>query len=82
MTKWKRCPKCNGFMPDEWNKHTKCGWTEEQMPRDRGATTDMINIRIKSMEYAVALAKKYEPKEGEALDIKALAEEIEAWILR
>ena len=25
-TEWKKCPKCNGFIPKHWREHKKCGW--------------------------------------------------------
>ena len=28
--KWKKCIKCEGFIPDHWKKHDKCGWDDAQ----------------------------------------------------
>jgi len=23
---WKKCPNCNGSIPENWKRHDKCGW--------------------------------------------------------
>ena len=25
-TQWKKCPGCNGYIPEKWQRHQKCGW--------------------------------------------------------
>jgi hypothetical protein len=30
MPKWKKCPKCGGSIPENWNRHNKCGWNIEE----------------------------------------------------
>jgi hypothetical protein len=29
-TKFRQCPKCNGYIPESWTRHEKCGWIEEE----------------------------------------------------
>jgi hypothetical protein len=31
MLKWKKCPKCGRRIPENWNRHDKCGWNAEEL---------------------------------------------------
>src|SRR5436309_10663394 len=34
MTKWKKCPKCLGFIPEDWEYHKLCGWKLKYYSRE------------------------------------------------
>lgn len=68
MPRWKKCPKCGGYIPEGWSKHDKCGWSiEKKFERD-----EFIEEMNKSMEDAMQLmrewCKKY-PEEASHLDL-------------
>ncbi|MBI4018746.1 MAG: hypothetical protein HY364_00650 [Candidatus Aenigmarchaeota archaeon] len=57
--KWKNCPKCEGWIPKSWQRHTKCGWSAEeqpeQQPQPQGAETTKIDPTI--AEFADVYSK-------------------------
>ena len=36
--KWKNCPKCQGWIPESWQRHAKCGWIVEEQPEQQPET--------------------------------------------
>jgi hypothetical protein len=54
MQKWKKCPKCGGNIPDNWNRHEKCGWNVE--------TDEFLLDMEKSIEDCFTLLKRIKEK--------------------
>jgi predicted ATP-binding protein involved in virulence len=75
-TKFRQCPKCNGYIPETWETHEKCGWnvikqTDHQDSMDKA---DRITLSV-ALRYATDLisAGKADIKDLEALHKRILA---------
>jgi hypothetical protein len=77
MLKWKKCPKCGRRIPENWNRHDKCGWNAEELKT--GAETkrdefieEMEKSLIDSFDVIRRIKKKY-PQESIQLDPTKIA---------
>ena len=68
MLKWKKCPKCGRRIPENWNRHDKCGWNAEELKT--GAETkrdefieEMEKSLIDSFDVIRRIKQKY-PQES------------------
>lgn len=60
MPKWKKCPKCNGPIPESWNRHEKCGWNVEKEEVKRDEYIDEMEKAITdSFEVLKRIRQKY-----------------------
>ncbi len=54
--KWKKCPSCDGFIPEDWTKHDKCGWNVEVTKENKesnGYHLTEENIRSNALRCAI-----------------------------
>ena len=74
-TKFRQCPKCNGYIPETWETHEKCGWNviKQTDHIDTGNKADRITASI-GLRYTCDLivAGKAELKDLEALHARIL----------
>jgi hypothetical protein len=77
MPKWKKCPKCGGSIPENWNRHNKCGWnikeskTKEEVKKDE-FIEEMEKSLIDSFDVLRRIKQKY-PQESVQLDPTKIA---------
>jgi ribonuclease HI len=73
MVKWKKCPKCGGSIPENWNRHEKCGWNVEKEEVKKDEYVEGMDKAIKdSIELMREWSKKY-PEESKQLDLTKIA---------
>jgi hypothetical protein len=64
--KWKKCPKCDGFIPEEWTTH-KCGWFKEEIvENDKPSVQDRIEIG-QAFNQASNLLKEFDEEKYKEL---------------
>jgi hypothetical protein len=78
MPKWKKCPKCGGSIPENWNRHNKCGWNVKKSTNliKQTEKDTMTSELEKSIDDAVltyrSIKQKY-PEECSQLDLTKIA---------
>ncbi|MEM5883058.1 MAG: hypothetical protein QXQ77_02355 [Candidatus Aenigmatarchaeota archaeon] len=73
MPKWKKCPNCGGYIPESWNKHSKCGWNVEEEETKKDEFIDEMEKSIKdSFDVLRRIREKY-PEEVFQLDPTKIA---------
>jgi hypothetical protein len=73
MPKWKKCPKCGGSIPENWNRHEKCGWNTEKKEIVKDTyLEDMEKAISDSFDVLKRIRQKY-PEEYKQLDPTKIA---------
>jgi hypothetical protein len=74
MPKWKKRPKCGGSIPENWNRHEKCGWNvgEKEEVKKSDLVVDMEKAIVDSFDVMRRIKQKY-PEESLQLDPTKIA---------
>jgi hypothetical protein len=74
MPKWKICPNCGEHIPENWNRHEKCGWnvSDEEKGKKSDLFDDMEKAIIESFNVMKKVKQKY-PEENIQLDPTKIA---------
>ena len=54
--KWKKCPKCGGFIPENWNIHKKCGWNKPVIESEKSQIDDVFD-EVKAKSEIIEITK-------------------------
>lgn len=54
--KWKKCPKCSGFIPTNWAKHDKCGWIESEKVIESVSYSHAVDSQGNKVEFSAKQA--------------------------
>lgn len=76
MPKWKTCPHCGGYIPENWDHHEKCGWNVkkeevEKIEKDE-FLSDMETAILDAFRIGQKIRQKY-PDQYKELDMTKIA---------
>jgi hypothetical protein len=73
MPKWKKCPKCGGSIPVNWNRHDKCGWNVEKEEAKKDEFIEEMEKSISDSFDVLRRIKEKYPEESFQLDPTKIA---------
>ena len=55
---WKKCPGCEGWIPDKWQRHQKCGWgVAAKNDSEIKSADEITNVDVSVSDFATIYGK-------------------------